>query len=322
MDAHIGVRIVDFAVVLSHQTAGDRAAFTRVDAALGAAHRDRTFVASCKAAGDRPACERSFKRAAVDCIFDREACLRICLAVVPADQAARLRFACDAACHMDVADQSCNIAGHTVFAERYLRPAHNCAHKRTARDCGVLKRQILDRAAPNHAEQADILLARPVDGEVRDRFAVSVKRAGKGRAPAADAGKFRALQINILRQPVIGGERFCILTCRQRAQLAFGRNFRPIAGACVQLLYPRRTEMVLGHTLVPQNRIAVNDRSRRHADIGKHVVDRKHPAVRRKQLAAVDGAHVPAEIRRFIAVGELFLLHGLVHHIAHARVAV
>ena len=322
MDAHIGVRIVDFAVVLSHQTAGDRAAFTRVDAALGAAHRDRTFVASCKAASDRPACERSFKRAAVDGIFDREACLRVCLAVVPADQAARLRFACDAACHMDVADQSCNIAGHTVFAERYLRPAHNCAHKRTARDCGVLKRQILDRAAQNHAEQADILLVRARDGEIGDRFSIAVKHAGKGRAPAADAGKFRALQINILRQPVIGGERFCILTCRQRAQLAFGRNFRPIAEACVQLLYPRRTEMVLGHTLVPQNRIAVNDRSRRHADIGKHVVDRKHPAVRRKQLAAVDGAHVPAEIRRFIAVGELFLLHGLVHHIAHARVAV
>ena len=322
MDAHIGVRIVDFAVVLSHQTAGDRAAFTRVDAALGAAHRDRTFVASCKAAGDRPACERSFKRAAVDCIFDREACLRICLAVVPADQAARLRFACDAACHMDVADQSCNIAGHTVFAERYLRPAHNCAHKRTARDCGVLKRQILDRAAPNHAEQADILLARPVDGEVRDRFAVSVKRAGKGRARAADAGKFHALHVDIPGQPVVCRHRFLVRALGQPEKPVCRRNFRPVSCARVQLFNGRRAEMVLGHTLVPQNHIAVNDRSRRHADIGKHAVDRKHPAVRRKQLAAVDGAHVPAEIRRLVAVGKKRLLHRCVHHVAHARVAV
>ena len=105
--------------------------------------------------------------------------------------------------------------------------------------------------------------------------------------------------------------------------LELTRNAAPLlAEACVQLLYPRCAEMVLGHTLVPQNHIAVNDRSRRHADIGKHVVDRKHPAVRRKQLAAVDGAHVPAEIRRLVAVGKKRLLHRCVHHVAHARVAV
>ena len=317
-DSAFGVAVVNVAAAAAYQTAGGVGAGNGTD---GRALGDGAAVFAHEAAGHILTGDGDIGRGLVNGAGNGEEGVEIGLALVQTHQTAGLLFAADCTGDGAAADEVCYVFGKVALVQLHLRVAHETADLFHAGDGYIFEVQILNLCALDDAEETYVVCAG--NGDIGNRVVLSVKSAGKGLSDSADAGEVDAGEIQIICQLIIFAQRRPVRGVSQSEELLHGVDGLPLDALAGEGSPGGALEVIFGGALEPEDLVAVLHCGKRSADVGEHVVDGEHPAVRLIHLPAVDGVDEAAEGGGGgVGIGQLALRLRRIHQVHQTGVAV
>ena len=319
-DGALGVAVVNVAAAAACKAAGHGSSGNR---AGGCTLSDGSGVFTHQTAGLFVAGDGDIGGGFVNGAGNGEEGVGIGLALVQTHQTAYLIAARNGTGNGAAADEVCYVLGKIVLVQSCLRIAHQTADPFLTGNVYVFEVQILNLCALDDAEETYAVCAGYGDIDIGNRVVLSVKSASEGVRRGADAGEGLAREVQIGSQLVVFAQRFRVFDIGQSQQLFLGGNDLPLDALAGEGSPGGALEVVFGGALEPEDVVAVLHCGKRSADVGEHVVDGEHPAVRLIHFPAVDGVDEAAEGGGGgVGIGQLALRLRGIHQIHQTGVAV